>query len=152
MIGESHPETRPVFERKAAEMQSPIYFADQNYRIEELPHPSLLQAADLRFTVRGLTPGAMQSSMVFSSPLSGSYQLRNIATLFQTLQLFPEVGLTVDWQNISDGIGRVVAVGNSLTVPRLLFARQPIIPTESRRCCRSLHRCRITGCILYMVV
>ena len=109
VIGESHPETRPVFERKAAEMQSPIYFADQNYRIEELPHPSLLQAADLRFTVRGLTPGAMQSSMVFSSPLSGSYQLRNIATLFQTLQLFPEVGLTVDWQNISDGIGRVVA-------------------------------------------
>ena len=32
VIGETHPETRPVFEQKAAEMGAPIYYAGKDYQ------------------------------------------------------------------------------------------------------------------------
>jgi dihydrofolate synthase/folylpolyglutamate synthase len=54
VIGETHPETRPVFEQKAAEMRSPIYFADDHYRIIEQPAPPSLHSSDLQFTVEKL--------------------------------------------------------------------------------------------------
>ena len=135
VIGETHPETRPVFEQKAAEMRSPIYFADDHYRIIEQPAPPSLHSSDLQFTVEKMNvetgkwevekyPGAAagvcsqfstpnsQFSILnsqFSSPLSGSYQLHNLATLFQALQLLPTVGLAVSLQHIQRGISRVVA-------------------------------------------
>lgn len=121
VIGETHPETRPVFEQKAAEMRSPIYFADDHYRIIEQPAPPSLHSSDLQFTVEKLNdesgkwevenyPGAAAGvCSQFSTPLSGSYQLHNLATLFQALQLLPTVGFDVSLQHIQRGISRVVA-------------------------------------------
>ena len=104
VIGQSHPETRPVFEQKAAEMQSPIYFADDHYRIVEQPRPPVLDSSNLFFSVQGPVP----YRSIFSSPLSGSYQLFNLATLFQVLQLLPSVGFPVTEDNIARGIAQVV--------------------------------------------
>ena len=106
VIGQTHPEIRPVFERKAAEMGAPIYFADDHYRIIEQPASPSLNPADLRFTVQ--SDSGSSSDTVFSCPLSGSYQLYNLATLFQALQLLPQVGYTISHDNIADGIARVV--------------------------------------------
>ena len=132
VIGESHPETRPVFEKKAAEMGAPIYFADDNYRIIAQPEPPSLQSSDLRFTVEKLkvesgkwkvekNPSAAALNVTgdtpaqfsilnsqFTCPLSGSYQLKNLATLFQALELLPTVGYTISPDNIRNGIARVV--------------------------------------------
>ena len=125
VIGESNPETRPVFEQKAAEMGAPIYFADDNYRIIAQPEPPSLQSSDLRFTVEKLkvesgkwkvekNPSAAANSQFsflnshFTTPLSGSYQLKNLATLFQALELLPTVGYTISPDNIRNGIARVV--------------------------------------------
>ena len=125
VIGETHPETRPVFEQKAAEMGAPIYFADDNYRIIAQPEPPSLQSSDLRFTVEKLkvesgklkvekNPSAAANSQFsilnsqFTTPLSGSYQLKNLATLFQALELLPTVGYTISPDNIRNGIARVV--------------------------------------------
>ena len=125
VIGESHPETRPVFEQKAAEMGAPIYFADDTYRIIAQPEPPSLQSSDLRFTVEKLkvesgklkvekNPSAAANSQFsilnsqFTTPLSGSYQLKNLATLFQALELLPTVGYTISPDNIRNGIARVV--------------------------------------------
>ncbi len=132
VIGESHPETRPVFEQKAAEMGAPIYFADDRYRIIAQPEPPSLQSSDLRFTVEkmGIENGELrienypsaaalnvtgdtpaQFSILnsqFTCPLSGSYQLKNLATLFQALELLPTVGYTISPDNIRNGIARVV--------------------------------------------
>ena len=132
VIGETHPETRPVFEQKAAEMGAPIYFADDNYRIIAQPAPPSLQSSDLRFTVEkmGIENGELrienypsaaalnvtgdtpaQFSILnsqFTCPLSGSYQLKNLATLFQALELLPTVGYTISPDNIRNGIARVV--------------------------------------------
>ena len=125
VIGESHPETRPVFEQKAAEMGAPIYFADDNYRIIAQPAPPSLQSSDLRFTVEkmGIENGELRienypsaaalnvtgdTPAQFTCPLSGSYQLKNLATLFQALELLPTVGYTLSPDNIRNGIARVV--------------------------------------------
>ena len=125
VIGESHPETRPVFEQKAAEMGAPIYFADDRYRIIAQPEPPSLQSSDLRFTVEKLkvesgkwkvekNPSAAALNVTgdtpaqLTTPLSGSYQLKNLATLFQALELLPTVGYTISPDNIRNGIARVV--------------------------------------------
>ena len=125
VIGETHPETRPVFEQKAAEMGAPIYFADDRYRIIAQPEPPSLQSSDLQFTVEKLkvesgklkvekNPSAAANSQFsilnsqFTTPLSGSYQLKNLATLFQALELLPTVGYTISPDNIRNGIARVV--------------------------------------------
>ena len=132
VIGETHPETRPVFEQKAAEMGAPIYFADDRYRIIAQPEPPSLQSSDLRFTVEKLkvesgklkvekntsaaalnvtgdTPAQFSIlNSQFTCPLSGSYQLKNLATLFQALELLPTVGYALSPDNIRSGIARVV--------------------------------------------
>ena len=125
VIGESNSETRPVFEKKAAEMGAPIYFADDRYRIIAQPAPPSLQSSDLRFTVEKWkvesgklkvekNPSAAANSQFsilnsqFTTPLSGSYQLKNLATLFQALELLPTVGYTISPDNIRNGIARVV--------------------------------------------
>ena len=126
VIGETHPETRPVFEKKAVEQQAPIYFADDHYRIipiaekpspvEGLTFPMLdfkVETSNSQFPIPiGSRPILNSQFSIlnsqFSSPLTGSYQLKNLATLFQALELLPSVGYAVKEQHIRDGIARVV--------------------------------------------
>jgi len=114
VIGETHPETKPVFEAKAAEMAAPIYFADDKYTLVETERPAEQGLdnydPDLHFTVEvagDASPCFQQNAFV--SPLSGSYQLHNIATLFQALELLPMVGYRISEENIHEGIARTVA-------------------------------------------
>ena len=112
VIGETHPETRHVFEQRAAELQAPIYFADDNYRIIPIDKQAS-QADGLTFPLLDFKVEA--SNFQFSTfnsqltcPLSGSYQLKNLATLFQALWLLPSVGYQITEDNVRDGIARVV--------------------------------------------
>ena len=112
VIGQTHPETKPVFLAKAAEMHAPIYFADEHYTIVEESHTPTLENTDLHFQVfnspskiEGVSAGR---GRMITCPLSGSYQLKNLATLFHALELLPSVGLPVSDENIRQGIARVV--------------------------------------------
>lgn len=119
VIGESHPETAPVFEQKASDCHSAIFFADQHYRIctikdqaessDSLTFPSLNFEVDRANSISS-TPNSQLSffNSQFICPLTGSYQLKNLATLFQALELLPSVGYAISEQNIRDGIARVV--------------------------------------------
>ena len=110
VIGETHPETKPVFEQRAAEMQAPIYFADDHYRIipidEPLPSSDTLAFPNLKFSILNSQFSTFNSQ--FTCPLTGSYQLKNLATLFQALELLPTVGYNIAEQHVRDGIARVV--------------------------------------------
>ncbi len=114
VIGETHPETRTVFEAKAAAEQAPICFADDKYTIVETARPAEhgLDNYDpdlhFRVQVKGENPFHLEQQS-FLSPLSGSYQLHNIATLFQALELLPTVGYRLQAEHIRAGIARVVA-------------------------------------------
>ena len=117
VIGESHPETRPVFQQKAEAVGAPICFADDKYRIVEVPHEPTLDDTDIKFTVQinsqinchGDTPQFSILNSQLKCPLSGSYQLRNLATLFQALEILPQVGYNITPDNIEQGIARVVS-------------------------------------------
>ena len=112
VIGETHPETRPVFEQRATELQAPIYFADDIYSVLAIPeHVSssdALTLPTLNFIVHTLSPQITINSSQFTCPLTGSYQLKNLATLFRALDLLTTVGYTLTAQNVRDGIARVI--------------------------------------------
>ncbi len=102
VIGETHPDTKPVFLQKAEEMQTPITFADQHYSIEELPTSTL---GEMHFRVQ------KDGNMLYNdmaSPLAGWYQLHNLATVLQAVELLPRLGWTVQEEHIRQGIADVV--------------------------------------------
>ena len=112
VIGETHPETRPVFEQRAAEQQAPIYFADDYYTIIPIPEPAsssdALTFPTLNFKINIHNSQISLLSSQFSCPLTGSYQLKNLATLFRALDLLTSVGYTFTGQHVRDGIARVI--------------------------------------------
>ena len=82
VIGETTPETRPVFLRKAQEAGAPIYFAEENGR-EDYP--------GLEFELKGI------------------YQQKNLRTLLTALPLLKkEAGYRLDEQAVRNGFAHVV--------------------------------------------
>ena len=81
VIGETTPETKPVFEAKAAEADAPIYFAEENDR-EDYP--------GVEFELKGI------------------YQEKNKRTLFTALPLLKEAGYHIDEENVREGFAHVV--------------------------------------------
>lgn len=82
VIGETTPETRPVFLRKAQEAGAPIYFAEENDR-EDYP--------GLEFELKGI------------------YQQKNLRTLLTALPLLKEeAGYRLDEQAVRNGFAHVV--------------------------------------------
>ena len=83
VIGESTPETRPVFQAKAKEMHAPIYFAE-DYDREDY--------SGIEFELKGL------------------YQKKNKQTLLTTLPLLKEAGYHIDGQAVRNGFAHVTSL------------------------------------------
>lgn len=107
VIGETHIETESVFQLKAAEKLSPIFFADQRYVIEDFETglagtKGLLRAltatpevpAPLPKASKELPPQTWNSAkgIVLMTDLTGNYQQRNLITIWQAAELLPQVG------------------------------------------------------------
>ena len=78
VIGETHTETRPVFQKTATTQNSKTYFAE-NFKV-----PS------------------------YSSDLKGSYQVHNIKTSLQTIAILQEKGFSISTENLEKGLRNVV--------------------------------------------
>lgn len=81
VIGETTPETKPVFMAKATEVGAPIYFAEENNR-EDYP--------GVEYELKGI------------------YQEKNKRTLFTALPLLKEAGYHIDEENVREGFAHVV--------------------------------------------
>lgn len=81
VIGETTPETKPVFLQKAQEVAAPIYFAEENDR-EDYP--------GVEFELKGL------------------YQTKNKRTILTALPLLKEAGYRLDEQSVRSGFAHVV--------------------------------------------
>ena len=88
IIGETQPETSPVFRETANSQQAPIVFADVQYRVEDLG------VADGKRTVLihsalNSTPASCETALAgktaFTLDLVGAYQLRNLPAVLATL-------------------------------------------------------------------
>ena len=81
VIGETTPETKPVFLAKAAEVDAPIFFAEENDR-EDYP--------GVEYELKGI------------------YQEKNKHTLFTALPLLKEAGYHIDEETVREGFAHVV--------------------------------------------
>ena len=81
VIGETTPETKPVFLERATETGAPIYFAEENDR-EDYP--------GVEYELKGI------------------YQEKNKRTLFTALPLLKEAGYHIDEASVRKGFAHVV--------------------------------------------
>jgi dihydrofolate synthase/folylpolyglutamate synthase len=83
VIGETQPETKPVFERIAAERHAPITFADQHYVVDDIGR--------------------------YTEELTGEYQKKNIATVLEAVEVLRKT-TDIDLQPaaIRSGLAKVV--------------------------------------------
>ena len=101
VIGETQPETRPVFEKKAAECHSPIFFADQIFDCDKIHIESkMVQKYDL-WKNNELYLEACEI------PLMGNYQKKNITTVMGAIDLLREQYHLSD-DDIRYGIANVI--------------------------------------------
>jgi dihydrofolate synthase/folylpolyglutamate synthase len=104
VIGQTHIETLPVFRRKAAEMNSSIYFADEEFEVCNITY-SVNEAPLLLFDVWHNGKPYLEN---VKSPLAGSYQPNNIMTVIQTARIMEASGWETGIENIRTGIENVI--------------------------------------------
>lgn len=111
VIGETHPETEPVFRQIAAERHAPILFADQEFFLSiikettdhltfciaprartnndlpiENPQSGANHLLHSRLHHAALSSPSLPEKTQYTCPLAGSYQKKNLITLFGALQ------------------------------------------------------------------
>ena len=100
VIGESHTETRPVFEAKAREMNSPILFAEDE---PEVLTATMCQNGGMHYETRHFGD--------LDGDLGGLYQQKNMNTVLQTIHLLMHYGdgSRCDKSAISHAVANVAA-------------------------------------------
>ena len=88
VIGETQDEVAEVFLTKAAAMQAPIIFADQNPDRDGVP--------------------VGRDGVPVQSPLKGAYQQKNIITAYQAIQVLRQAGFNITEENIRHGFRNVI--------------------------------------------
>lgn len=88
VIGEHHPETDPVFTKKATEKKANLIFAEDQLHISNLKKKSNLLALDVD----------QENETLFKElhlDLTGSYQLKNILTVVEGVQTLRKLGYQI---------------------------------------------------------
>lgn len=96
VIGESVPESKEVFNKKAEEEQSPIIFADES---DEITGFEITKMNGIRYTSKTLG--------VFHGELGGEYQIKNTATIISAISELRKTGISICTENIIDGFKNV---------------------------------------------
>jgi len=102
VLGESHSETSNVFINRAMEMQCRIWFADDAYKVERLNYTKITG------TYYQIVHNSQIRFRRLFCPLGGDYQIRNIATVLQTVDVLRDTGYEISDTNIAQGISHVV--------------------------------------------
>ena len=95
VIGESLPETRPVFELKAKKEDSPVYYAEE-----------LIQVAFKKYEKNGMMVET-SCNKAYQIGLCGNYQLKNIATTLTAIERLKEQGYKLPDEAIAEGLKTV---------------------------------------------
>ena len=102
VIGETHPETAPVFTRIAGERNTLVYFADQCYKIDY----SLFTTDGFQvFNVKKEDQVYMPN---LKNKLLGAYQRKNTITLLRTVDLLRENEFAIAAIDVYEGLKKVV--------------------------------------------
>lgn len=86
VIGETHEETRQVFQETADARQAPIYFADQRYRAE-------ITEESVEHTTYNIYKGENLFMQDLKVNFHGDYQVKNLGTFFMALEVLEKKGV-----------------------------------------------------------
>lgn len=100
VIGESIPETRPVFEAFATKNQSALFFAEEEQEIIEWKQTN----HRLLVTVK---PVSSADAHHLELDLPGYYQLQNIRTVLQAVSVLQQAGWSIHFSHISAALAQV---------------------------------------------
>lgn len=77
IIGERHPQTEPIFEKRASEQKSELYFSEDHYEIIE----------DSSTQVQVLDRAKKPQTSFFQIPLKGNHQKANLRNVYMAFEL-----------------------------------------------------------------
>lgn len=104
VIGETQAGPQEVLMAKAKECSSPIFFADQNYSAIVL----MASGREISTLNVEVTEKTSNETSRYTSPLPGHYQLKNLCTVLQTIEVLSNKGFTITPGNVSKGIRYVI--------------------------------------------
>ncbi len=100
VIGETLPETKPVFEQKAIQCGSDLWFAEHRYAIED----TRLEMAVITVTLRQHTSGNAET---FTCDLPGIYQQYNLRTVVTAVDRLQQSGWRLPRATVYHALQRV---------------------------------------------
>ncbi len=98
VIGETTPETKPVFDAKAKEENTTIYYAEEQLKVEfkeYLQHKMIVETSDNKTVIVGF---------------SGNYQLKNIATTLTAIYQLNKLGFKISDTDLQTGLENVCEI------------------------------------------
>ncbi len=99
VISETHPITAPIFEDIAKNLNAPIVFADQRYRLEVIERTATQQRLEV-YSTEG-------SCGEFALDLTGSYQCKNVLGVLAVVDILQEKGWAVPESILTDALANV---------------------------------------------
>jgi len=105
VIGESQQEILSIFKEKAKECGSEIYFAEPHYRAEKTDD---VRKGKQHFLVMDIYKEGQIVYKALKSELSGLYQLKNIVTVLQSVEVLKKRGFNISEEAIREGVAKVV--------------------------------------------
>jgi dihydrofolate synthase/folylpolyglutamate synthase len=103
VVSQYQSETYPVFSLKAKELKSPIAFADKNYKVLYFRHQKGLLDVEL-------LNKKTNNTETYSLDLTGTYQIKNLLGVLETLEHVEKAGYIIEKENIAAGLKNVVGL------------------------------------------
>lgn len=107
VISEGHEETNQVFLDKARQENANIFFAENNYQVVENTDSDSDKS---NLVVDVFDKNGNKLFEEISSQLIGKYQLKNLAGIFQSIEILRSLGFKISDNAIENGIARVVSL------------------------------------------
>lgn len=102
VIGETQPETAPVFEQAAKNNSAPIYFADRNFEVTNAIYSNFSMQLNIS------SAGGEQQYFGLKSHLCGDYQKKNLVTVVQAVEVLRSMGYDIPLNAVMLGVESVV--------------------------------------------
>lgn len=124
VIGETHPESAPVFLNKAKELGAPIHFADQEFEALEKPQ------SDWNYTVYDVFKAKKPFLQNLEISAAGPYQAKNLATVVQCIEELQKPGsenLNITTQSFRAGLQQLRTLTRFMGRWQVLGSRPTIL-------------------------
>lgn len=120
VIGETDAETKPVFDKAATERNSPITYADQTYK-----------AIRTDREIGGMTVDILRDGQPYltnlTTDLYGNYQLKNLATIFGTVEKLQQIGHKIDEATLRKALSNIKEISSFMGRAQVLQTHPTVL-------------------------